>query len=412
MKLRYKARAISGGKPVRGTVEASGEREATAQLRDRGLVPEKFRPLPRWPDLNRALWVGDRALARAAGQFSVLLRAGLPLGRAVELMASQTRDRGMKNILAACAADVSAGRTLAQSLERHGRGIPTPFLETIRAGEASGALERCFARLKGYYERTHRVKRKVRAALIYPAFLLALACAVVGIVMVVLVPGMVRVFRGLGAELPLPTRVLLGLSDFFVRRWPLLLLCLGSLGLGGQLWRGTPAGSLAAGPPQASRASNAYVGDEEGDAGASGDVVGGAAGTFANTLSVLLSAGLPIPQALPILSGVLDNAAIAQTVRRAAAGVEAGERLGEVLRDSPCLPPALLEMIDLGEETGTLTETMDAIGAYFDEEAEAASARAVELLEPALTLILGLLVGFVVIAVYVPLFTMETMVGG
>lgn len=400
MKLRYKARAISGGKPVRGTVEASGEREVTAQLRDRGLVPEKFRPLPRWPDLNRALWVGDRALARAAGQFSVLLRAGLPLGRAVELMASQTRDRGMKNILAACAADVSAGRTLAQSLERHGRGIPTPFLETIRAGEASGALERCFARLKGYYERAHRVKRKVRAALIYPAFLLALACAVVGIVMVVLVPGMVRVFQGLGAELPLPTRVLLGLSDFFVRRWPLLLLCLGSLGLGGQLWRGTPAGSLAAGRLALKL-----------------PVLGNlrvlrAAGTFANTLSVLLSAGLPIPQALPILSGVLDNAAIAQTVRRAAAGVEAGERLGEVLRDSPCLPPALLEMIDLGEETGTLTETMDAIGAYFDEEAEAASARAVELLEPALTLILGLLVGFVVIAVYVPLFTMETMVGG
>lgn len=401
---KYKATPIGGGKSVTGVIEAYSEYEAVAQIKAQSLVVDKIAELTEKQgahiDLNEPLWVSDKVLSLTASQFAIMLRAGLPMGKVVRLIAEQSSDKLMKKILTACAEDVAAGYSLAQSLEKNGKKIPAAFIETVRAGEESGALETCFTRLKTYYEKSNRVKRKVRSALTYPIILLIIAVVVVGIVMVVLVPTMVRMFENMGGELPLPTRMLMAISNFFVDYWPFLILGLGTLIIGYKLYRKTPGGALTLG----------RIGLKLPVIGKIGTM--NAASQFANTLSVLLSAGLPITQVISIIARIMDNAAVAKTVDEAVVELESGKRLGKALENNPYLPPMLIEMVSVGEETGALEETMDTIGAYYDEEAEVASAKALGMLEPMMTIVLGVLVGFIVIAIYVPMFTMETMVGG
>lgn len=401
---KYKATPIGGGKSVTGVIEAYSEYEAVAQIKAQSLVVDKIAELTEKQgahiDLNEPLWVSDKVLSLTASQFAIMLRAGLPMGKVVRLIAEQSSDKLMKKILTACAEDVAAGYSLAQSLEKNGKKIPAAFIETVRAGEESGALETCFTRLKTYYEKSNRVKRKVRSALTYPIILLIIAVVVVGIVMVVLVPTMVRMFENMGGELPLPTRMLMAISNFFVDYWPFLILGLGTLIIGYKLYRKTPGGALTMGRVSLKIPVIGNIGTMN------------AASQFANTLSVLLSAGLPITQVISIIARIMDNAAIAKTLDETVVELESGKRLGKALENNPYLPPMLIEMVSVGEETGALEETMDTIGAYYDEEAEVASAKALGMLEPMMTIVLGVLVGFIVIAIYVPMFTMETMVGG
>ncbi len=350
-------------------------------------------------DLNEPLWVSEKVLSLTASQFAIMIRAGLPMGRVVELIAQQTSDKLMKRILTACAADVSAGYSLAQSLEKNGQKIPTTFIETVRAGEESGALETCFQRLKTYYEKANRVKRKVKSAMTYPIILLIMSFVVVGIVMVKLVPTMVLTFEGMGADLPTPTRILMAISDFFVHGWPYLIAGLAAIVIGYKVYRKTPQGALTIGRLSLKIPVVGKVGTMN------------AASQFANTLCVLLTAGLPITQVVTIIAKIMDNAAIGKTLSEAVVELESGQRLGKALADNPYLPPMLLEMVNVGEETGELEQTMDVIGTYYDEEAEAASTKAVSMLEPMMTIFLGVLVGFIVLAIYIPMFSMETMVG-
>ena len=399
-----KARPIAGGKSVSGVIQAYSEYEAVAQIKQQSLVVEKITEMTEKQgvhvDLNEPLWVSEKVLALTASQFAIMLRAGLPMSRIVELIAEQTSDKLMKKILTACAADVAAGYSLAQSLEKNGKKIPVTFIETIRAGEESGALETCFARLKTYYEKSNRIKRKVKGALTYPVILLIMSFVVVGIVMVVLVPTMTSMFEGMGMDLPLPTQILLGLSHFFTDWWPFLVVGLGALIIGYKMYRKTPAGALNIGKLSLKIPVIGNIGRMN------------AASQFANTLCVLLSAGLPVTNVISIIARIMDNAAIAKTIDEAVVELESGKRLGRTLEGNPYLPPMLVEMVTVGEETGALEETMDTIGSYYDEEAENASEKAVGLLEPMMTFFLGVLVGFIVIAIYDPMFSMETSIGG
>lgn len=401
---KYKATPIGGGKSVSGVIEAYSEYEAVAQIKSQSLVVDKITELTEKQgthiDLNEPLWVSDKVLSLTASQFAIMLRAGLPMGRVVRLIAEQTSDKLMKRILTACAEDVSAGYSLAQSLEKNGKKIPATFIETVRAGEESGSLEMCFTRLKTYYEKANRVKRKVKSAMTYPIILVIIAVVVVGIIMVKLVPTMISAFENMGTELPLITRMLIGISNFFVGYWPHLIVGLGVIIIGYKLYRKTPGGALTMGRFSLKIPVIGRIGTMN------------AASQFANTLSVLLAAGLPVTQVITIIARIMSNAAIAKSLDEAVIELESGKRLGRTLESNPYLPPMLIEMVNVGEETGALEDTMDTIGAYYDEEAEVASAKALGMLEPIMTIVLGILVGFIVIAIYVPMFTMQASAGG
>ncbi len=394
---RYKALSRDGSK-VSGVVDAYNEFEAVAQIKAECSVVLKIAPVTekrREPvDLNEPLWVSDKTLSLTASQFAILLRAGIPAARTVEIIAQQTSDRLMKRILSLAARDVATGYSLSRSLERHGRKIPLTFIETVRAGEESGTLERSFEKLAEYCKKSHAVRSKVRGAMLYPAFLSVLAVLVIIIVVKITVPTVADLILSAGGALPLPTRLLLGLYDFFARWWAPLLGVLAAAVFAFLLYRGSETGRL----------NCARLGTKLPVLGKIALLK--SASQFASAMATLLSAGLPVTRAVSITGKVMDNYAVGLTVSGCTVGLEEGRRLGDVLKDNPYLPPLLIEMTAVGEESGSLEDTLATIGAYYDNEVEQASARALSMLEPAVTVVMGLVIGFIVIALYMPMFTM------
>ncbi len=400
----YKYRAQAGdGSTVTGTVEAYDEYEAVVRLRSTYPIVEAVTPLRGWRGIGLALreplWVEDKTLAMVSGQFAILLRAGLPVNRAVELIAGQTSDRLLKRILTACAADVSAGYSLAGSLEKNGRKIPAVFIESVRAGEASGTVEASFEALKDYYERAHRLKARVRGALAYPLLLLALAAVVVAIVMTALAPRMTGMLAGLGG-LPLPTRMLIAISRFFQRGWPFMLAGAAAVSCGLMAYRRTENGRIRLSALRMRLPVLGHIARMS------------AAAQLANTAAALLDAGLPLERAIDLLGRVMDTRCVGAELARRTPLLEAGRPLAEVLGQIRYLPSMLVELVHAGENAGALESALRTAGAFYDGEARRASDRALSLMEPAVTVVMGLIVGFIVIAIYMPVFSMSAAIGG
>lgn len=394
----FKYRAVSrGGATVNGVVEAYDEFEAVAKIKADCTIVLKIEPVPlkrERIDLNEPLWVSDKVLSMTASQFAILLRAGLPTVRTVEVIAAQTSDRLMKRILKQVAADVAAGYGLAQSMETRGKKIPVAFIETIRAGEESGTLEQCFDRLAKYYDKSYKTKAKVRGAMMYPAFLCILAVIVIAIVVSVTVPTISGIITSGGGELPLITRMLLGTANFFSHWWGLVMAFLVAVAVVCRVYGKTEKGRMRFARTALRLPILGKVNRMKG------------ASQFANTLSTLLTAGLPMTRAMSITGKVVDNYALGTAVGSAVARLEEGKRLGDVLRSNPYLPELLTEMTAVGEESGALESTLDTVGQYYDSEVEQASSRALSMLEPAITVIMGLVIGFIVLAIYSGTFTM------
>lgn len=399
--FKYKAFSRDGAK-VSGVVDAFDEFEAVAKIKTDCSIVLKIEPVKvkrERIDLNEPLWVSEKVLSLTSSQFAILLKAGLPTARTVEVIADQTTDRLMKKILRQVAADVTAGYSLAQSFETRGKKIPAAFIETIRAGEESGTLETSFDKLAKYYDKSYKIKARVRGAMMYPAFLCALAVVVVGVLITFTIPVFTDIIISGGGDLPLPTALLMGLSGFLGRWWGLILAAILAVAVLCRVY-----GKTESGRRQFARLSLKLP--------ILGKInVMKAASQFANTMSTLLTAGLPITRALSITGRVMDNYAVGLTVGEATVGIEEGKRLGEVLGGNSYLPSLLTEMTGVGEESGALEDTLNTIGAYYDDEVEQAAAKALSLLEPFITVFIGLVIGFVVIALYLPMFTMYDFIG-
>ena len=221
--FRYTARNSSGAFS-KGKIEAADEFEAIAELRRNGKTVESIKKtsVKRQINFNFGFGIEPNSLASAASRLAVMLRSGISTGKAVKLAAEGSSDRQIKKILTECSADIEAGLSIAESLEKHRGLIPAAFVETVRAGEESGTLQICFERLSRYYERAHRIRQKLRSAMIYPIRLLALSAIVMGIVMTVLMPVMLGLLENAGGELPLITRALAAVSRFLSAYWPLI----------------------------------------------------------------------------------------------------------------------------------------------------------------------------------------------
>ncbi len=399
---KYRARTADGT-PVSGIIEAYDEYEAVDQIKQRCPIVEQLTPVKGKRkiniDINEPLWVEDKTLALTASQFAIMLRAGIPMSRTVELIAGQTSDRLMKRILTSCAADVAAGYTLSRSLEKNGKKIPAVFIESVRAGEQSGTLEDSFESLKTYYDRAHKVKSKVRSAMTYPIMLLVIAAVVIAIVMAFLVPRMVSMLSGLG-ELPLPTRILMAMSNFFASSWPILLMLAAAIGIFIFTYRRTDKGSIVLSNVRMKTPILGKIAKMN------------TAAQIANTMSTLLGAGLPVNNAVEIVARVLDMRCVGAELARRVNRLEMGQTLASVLADVKYLPAMLVEMTRIGEDSGSLEGTLRTIGEFYSSEAERESDRALSLLEPTITIIMGLVVGFIVVAIYIPVFSMTTNVAG
>ncbi len=400
---KYRARTASG-RPVRGRVEAADKHEAIGIIRRHCPVIERITQVRRPRSERLALLtepfaVNERALSLAAVQLACLLRSGIAPAEAVRLAAGQCGDKYIKRLLGAAADGVEAGGTLADSLAGAGRGLPEIFIETVRAGESSSALPPCLELLGGYYERLSALRGKVKSALIYPVILLALSAVVIAVVTVFLLPTVTSVLAQSGGELPTATRVLLGVSDFVRRRWIVLLTLAAALIIILALFSRRRAGKI-------------FFGRVALRLPVIGKIAGmNAAAQFASTFSVLLSAGVAAPRAAAVASGAVSNRAVGESLAAAAERIEQGKSISSALARVPYMPQAVVSMAAVGEETGRLGEMMRSAGKMHEDAAQTAAARLLALLDPVMIIFMGVVVGAILLAIYVPLFSMYSSIG-
>ena len=398
---RYKGTSSSGA-PIEGVVEAFDQQDALNKAREHCRILVSVEPVAggKVHDIMNAD-IGDllsggkikaKALTLLCSQLSIELKAGLPLVSSLKLVAENEEDKKLKQILTEVADDVSAGNSLADAFAQRGPTLPRTFIETIRAGEESGKLDETFDRLQTYYENSDAVSSKVTSALMYPIMLISVAVVVIAIIMIFAVPVFAKTFAG--GDLPLPTKILIGVSNFMVKYWMLLLAIVAAAALGIILYGKTDKGShlyarLALTIPGVCLVNKMN-----------------AASQFAATLSTMLAAGLPLVQAGKITAATAENLLITEDIEKAVTGVIEGNRLADGLKKSPWLPTLLLEMVTVGEETGRLEQTLDVVSDYYTKEVDVAVKRALEIMNPAITIVLALLVVFILLSVYLPIFSM------
>ncbi len=357
----FKYKAISqAGANVSGVVEAYDEFEAIDIIKQTCSVVSSIQQVDRNElkilDMNvGSQHVKEDRLALMCSQFSIVLKAGMPIVRSVELIAAQTHDKTLKNILEKVSEAVSTGRSLASSFEKEGgKMLPSSFVETVRAGEESGSLEMSFLRLYSYYDKSFKIKKRARNATIQPIFLIIMSIVVVGVVMGVAMPVFRDLFDTAGVPLPGLTRLLMSISDFFASNWLAVIIVISAVLLLFRLWVRTEKGGLRFAKI---KIAIPVLGDI---------VLMKGSSQLANTMSTILTSGLTIVNALTICSRVLDNRYLSDRLAGAVRGLEEGKPLGRCLKECDCFPDLLVEMTSVGDETGSLEETLHTIGEYFD----------------------------------------------
>ena len=397
---RYKGTSSSGA-PIEGVVEAFDKQDALVKARENCRVLISVEPVSSGKvndilnaDIGALLSGGKikpKVLALLCSQLAIEMKAGLPLVSSLKLVAENENDKQLKKILEEVADDVHAGNGLAESFALRGPTLPRTFIETLRAGEESGKLDESFQRLQKYYEDSDAVASKVGSALVYPIMLISVAVLVIGIIMVFAVPVFAQSF---GDNLPLPTKILVAISNFMVNNWMLLAAIIAAIVLGVILYGKTDTGR------------HLYARLALTFPGINGINKMNAATQFCSTLSTMLSAGLPLVQSCKITGNVASNVLIQEDIEKAVNGVIEGNRLADGMKQSKWFPTLLLEMITVGEETGKLEETLDVVSDYYNKEVDVAVKRALDILNPCITIVLALIVVFILLSVYLPIFSM------
>ena len=298
------------GKEVRGVLQAESEAAAASRIRENYpiLLSISQKKEKKRPDDGSLLEmeIGSRRiktkkLAILCSQFAITLHSGMTVARAMRMLADQNEDKRIRKIMGAAAEEVAAGSTVASALEKYSDRFPLTFIETIRAGEQSGTLEHSFDRLQKFYEKSYKTTEKIKGAMTYPLFVVAVAVVVLIIVMAKVIPTLADVFTDLGGTLPLMTRMLIATSHFFAKWWLLMLAVLAFLKIGSQVYGNTPQG----------RIQKAKIALSLPLVGAINQMNGAA--QFANTMSVLLAAGITINQAVDTTAKVMDNALLSDS---------------------------------------------------------------------------------------------------
>ncbi len=350
------------------------------------------------PKLGGRKKVKSKALSIFTRQFSVMIDAGLPLVQCLEILGQQQENKYFQQILLQVRQDVEEGSTLAAAMARHPRVFDQLYSNMVEAGEAGGILDLILQRLSTFIEKLVKLKRDVMSAMIYPAAVVGMAIAAIAVIMVVVIPQFQQIFLGLlgpGEQLPLPTRIVVGISDFLAG-WGGLVILATVIGIvvAIKFYRKTPGGRKTI---DRVMLKVPIIGDILRKV---------AVARFSRTLSTLLSSGVPILQSLEITAKTSGNMVIEEAILKVRAGVERGESFVEPLKATGVFPHMVAQMIGIGEQTGALDAMLGKIADFYEQEVDAAIANLLTLMEPLLIGFLGVTIGSIVIAMYMPLFTL------
>lgn len=390
----YKGRTRTG-EAREGTVEATSRDEALAHLRRMGIISPTISEKGKEFALPRVRGgVSQKEIAVFTRQFSVMIDAGLPLVQCLEILATQQKNRVFQAVLNAVRGDVEAGATLADSMRKHPKVFDSLYANMVAAGEAGGILDTILQRLSHYIEKIVKLKAAVRGALIYPVAVLVIAAVVVWVILTFVIPVFADLFTGLGADLPLPTKLTILLSNFLRRWWWLLI--------------GGIFGSMYG----LKQYHKTYKGRRVLDGALLKFPVIGmlmrkiAVARFCRTLATLTSSGVPILDGLDITARTAGNAIVEDAIMQVRKSVEEGKTISEPLRDTKVFPDMVVQMIAVGEQTGALDTMLSKIADFYEDEVDEATANLLSLLEPIMISILGTVIGGIVVSMYLPMFSL------
>ncbi|HEX8619862.1 MAG TPA: type II secretion system F family protein [Thermoanaerobaculia bacterium] len=343
--------------------------------------------------------VPAQSIAIFTRQFSVMIDAGLPLVQCLEILGSQQDHKVFKRTLIQIRQDVESGSNLADAMRKHPKVFNDLYTNMVAAGEAGGILDTILQRLATYIEKSVKLNGQVKSAMIYPVAVISIAAIVVAVILWKVIPVFAALFSSLGAELPLPTRVVIALSNFIADYWWLIIMV------------------IVAGIYSIRRYHETYKGKRVLDGFLLRVPVLGmllrkiAVARFCRTLSTLTASGVPILDGLSITARTAGNSIVEDAIMATRKSVEEGKTISEPLGDTEVFPPMVVQMIAVGEQTGALDTMLSKIADFYEEEVDTAVAGLMKLLEPVLIAFLGVAIGGIVIAMYMPMFSLISQVG-
>lgn len=402
--FNYKAMDGSGDE-ISGTIEAPNENAAVAQLREQGYRPfEVNEESSGGFDLSAIPFIGgssidNEELALFTRQMATLLEAGLPLLRSVNIMQDQTENEEFQEVLGEISQDIQGGASFSEALEEHPSIFDDLYINMIKAGEVGGVLETVLERLAEFAEKAQELKTKIRGAVMYPAVVLCIAIGVVIFLLIFVLPTFISLFEQMDVKLPLPTRIVIFVSEVLQNQWWLLL----GLGIGAyygvKAYYNTEAGeynldklklNIPIFGPLFRKVSTAR---------------------FTRTLGTLIRSGVPILQAIEIVQDTIGNRVIADTMDDVYDSISEGDTISEPLYEAGVFAPMVTHMISVGEETGNLDEMLGRIADTYEMQVDEMVEGLSSMIEPLLILFMGVMVGVIVTAMFFPMFQLVNAVG-
>jgi type IV pilus assembly protein PilC len=385
-----------GGQTVAGERVAESVDAAIAALRRDQILVTQINPVKekaaKEAKKPRAKAPNAKRLAIFVRQFSVMIDAGLPLVQCLEILGTQEEDKAFAATILATRGDVESGASLADAMRKHPKTFDPLFTNMIAAGEAGGILDTILKRLATYIEKNVKLKAQVKSAMIYPVAIIVIAAVVVTVILWKVIPTFANLFAGLGAELPLPTRVVIAMSNGIVVFGPYIIVGLIAAGFGFRSYYASPNGRAVIDGFQLKLPILGVLLRKI------------AVARFCRTLSTLLSSGVSILEALDITARTAGNVIIEAAVLTTRKSIERGETIAQPLRETAVFPPMVVQMIGVGEATGALDTMLSKIADFYEEEVDIAVAGLLTLMEPVMIAVLGGVVGGIVIAMYMPIF--------
>jgi type IV pilus assembly protein PilC len=389
-----------GGRPQGGVLVADSKDAVLSVLRRQQIVPitvkEKGKEIA-LPKLRRG--ISEKTLAVFTRQFSVMIDAGLPLVQCLQILGEQQDNKAFQRIVLQVREDVESGSSLANAMKKHPQAFNELYVNMVAAGEAGGILDTILQRLANYIEKAARLKAQVKSAMIYPIAVLSIAALVVYVILWKVIPVFSALFVSLGADLPLPTRVVVMLSKFVGRFWWLIVGVLVAGGFALRRYYATEQGRLV-------------IDGLLLKAPILGPVLRKiAVARFCRTLGTLLSAGVPVLESLEITARTSGNAVIERAILEVRKQVEEGKNLADPLKATSQFPPMVVQMISVGEATGAMDTMLGKIAEFYEDEVDTAVAGMMKLIEPIMIFFLGVVIGGIVIAMYLPMFSLISKIG-
>ncbi len=390
------------GEIKKGELDAPDDSTARAQLRRRGFKTVEVKKKPK--DLLEYLpflqgKIKEKEIIVFARQFSTMINAGLPIVQCLEMLGVQEQNKVFAKIILAIKIDIEAGSTLSEALKKYPKIFDSLFVNLVSAGEAGGILDKILIRLSNYMEKNSKLKSKVKGAMVYPASVLIISFAVVSILLIKVVPVFSKMFTGMGQALPGPTQFLVNASEFTRSNFLYIIAGIVLLIVALKKIYSTEKGK---------RTIDQYLLR----APIFGDLLKKVAvAKFSRTLSTMLGSGVPIIEGLDIVSRTAGNKIIEEALQETKKKISEGKTISEPLSESGIFPPMVVQMIAVGENTGSLDGMLSKIADFYDDEVDAAVSSMTSLLEPLMMVFLGGIVGGMIICMYLPIFKMAGAVG-